>query len=81
MARRTRFLVGSRLDRRSRYRAPATVAKTASFTVPTAGTYIIQIQYQTKSLAGSATPNPATSTYRFDTNGTFNASVDLTPQP
>ena len=50
---------------------------TASFTVPIPGTYIIQIKYSPKSIVGTATPSPATSTYSFDTDGTINASVNL----
>ncbi len=45
---------------------------TGSFTFAAAGTYILQLQYQTKSLAGTAAPSPINPTYTFDTeiNGT-----------
>jgi hypothetical protein len=40
---------------------------TGSFTFATAGTYVLRLQYQTKSLAGTAAPSPANPTYTFDT--------------
>jgi uncharacterized repeat protein (TIGR01451 family) len=45
---------------------------TGSLTFATGGTYILQLQYQTKSLAGTPAPSPANPTYTFDTaiNGT-----------
>ena len=40
---------------------------TGSFTVTSAGTYILRLQYSTKSLAGTAAPNPQNPTYFFGT--------------
>jgi uncharacterized repeat protein (TIGR01451 family) len=40
---------------------------TGSMTFATAGTYILQLQYQTKSLAGTPAPSPANPRYTFDT--------------
>jgi len=48
---------------------PSASGAVASFTFPTAGTYILQLQYQTKSIAGTAAPNPINPTYTFDTGG------------
>jgi uncharacterized repeat protein (TIGR01451 family) len=40
---------------------------TGSMTFTTAGTYILQLQYQTKSLAGTPAPSPANPKFTFDT--------------
>jgi hypothetical protein len=37
----------------------------AQITVPTPGSYIIQIKYSTKSIAGAPVPVPSTITYNF----------------
>jgi hypothetical protein len=47
---------------------PATGAVTAQFTAP-AGTYIIGIKYDAKSIAGCTAPNPTTVHYDFTTTG------------
>jgi hypothetical protein len=47
--------------------ASANAGATGSFTFAAGGTYILQLQYQTKSLAGTAAPSPADPTYTFDT--------------
>ena len=52
----------------------------ASFTIATPGTYVLRLQYSTKSIAGTAAPNPAGSVYTFDINATDNASVPLIEQ-
>jgi hypothetical protein len=51
----------------------------ATFTIPTPGSYIIGIKYQTKSIAGTTAPVPADITYNFVTSlgGTTGASVLL----
>jgi uncharacterized repeat protein (TIGR01451 family) len=41
---------------------------TGTYTAQTAGTYILQLQYQTKSIAGTAAPSPDNPTYTFDTD-------------
>jgi len=46
---------------------PTNGGATGSLTFATAGTYILQLQYQTKSLAGTAAPSPANPTFTFDT--------------
>jgi hypothetical protein len=57
-----------------------------TFTVTKAGTYILRLQYSTKSLAGSAAPSPQNPTYSFGTkvNNTTvpadNASIGLIKQ-
>ncbi|HEX7399351.1 MAG TPA: hypothetical protein VF302_06240 [Candidatus Limnocylindrales bacterium] len=58
---------------------PSASGAVASFTFPTAGTYILQLQYQTKSIAGTAAPNPINPTYTFDTGGfpADDASIQL----
>jgi len=50
-----------------------------SFTVPTPGTYILSIKYDTKSIAGTPGPVPADITYTFTTSlgGTTGATVLL----
>ena len=64
--------------------ASANGGATGSVTFATAGTYILQLQYQTKSLAGTDGPNPINPTYTFDTeiNGVEvipdTTSIDLT---
>ena len=40
----------------------------ASFTVKAPGTYVIGIKYDTKTIAGTKTPNPSTVTYNFTTS-------------
>jgi hypothetical protein len=54
----------------------------ASYTIPTAGTYIIGIKYQTKTIAGAPAPVPADITYNFTTSlgGSTGASVLLKKQ-
>jgi len=54
----------------------------ASFTVPTPGSYIIGVKYQTKSIAGTTAPVPADITYNFTTSlgGSTGASVLLKKQ-
>jgi hypothetical protein len=54
----------------------------ASFTVATPGTYVIGIKYQTKSIAGTPVPVPASITYTFTTSlgGSTSASVALKPK-
>ena len=47
---------------------PVTGTVTATFTAP-AGTYIIGIKYDSKSIAGCTAPNPPTVTYFFMMNG------------
>jgi len=51
-----------------------------SFTIPTAGTWIIGIKYNVKSLAGTPVPVPATITFNFVTSlgGATNAKVEMT---
>jgi len=51
----------------------------ASYTIPTPGTYIIGIKYQTKTIAGAPAPLPADITYKFTTSlgGSTGASVLL----
>jgi uncharacterized repeat protein (TIGR01451 family) len=41
----------------------------ATWTVPTPGTYIVQIKYDSKSIAGTPVPVPDTVTYTFTTSG------------
>jgi dolichol kinase len=55
---------------------------TASFTVTTPGTYVIQIKYNSKSIAGTTAPIPANITYSFGTSlgGNTGASVQLLKQ-
>jgi hypothetical protein len=59
---------------------------TGTFTATKAGTYILRLQYSTKSLAGSAAPSPQDPTYTFGTkvnNVTVpadNASIQLFKQ-
>jgi hypothetical protein len=54
----------------------------ASYTVPTPGTYIIGIKYQTKTIAGAPAPVPANITFNFATSlgGSTGASVLLKKQ-
>jgi hypothetical protein len=54
----------------------------ASYTIPTPGTYIIGIKYQTKTIAGAPAPVPADITYNFSTSlgGSTGASVLLKKQ-
>jgi hypothetical protein len=54
----------------------------ASFVVPTPGTYVISLKYQTKSLAGTVAPVPPDITYNFVTSlgGNTGASVLLKKQ-
>jgi len=46
-----------------------TGAVTVSFNAPVAGTYIISIKYDSKSIAGCNAPNPTTVHYDFATTG------------
>ena len=46
---------------------PATGTVTVSFNAPVAGTYIISIKYDSKSIAGCTAPNPTTVHYDFAT--------------
>jgi hypothetical protein len=57
-------------------------ASAASFTVPTPGSYIIGIKYQTKTIVGANAPVPADITYNFSTSlgGATGASVLLKKQ-
>ena len=48
---------------------PTAGGATASFQFQTAGTYILQLQYSTKSIAGNAAPAASTVTYGLDTDG------------
>jgi hypothetical protein len=54
----------------------------ASYTIPTPGTYIIGIKYQTKTIAGAPAPAPANITFDFATSlgGSTGASVKLVKQ-
>jgi hypothetical protein len=54
----------------------------ASYTIPTPGTYIISVKYQTKTIAGAPAPVPADITYNFATSlgGNTGASVLLKKQ-
>jgi hypothetical protein len=54
----------------------------ATFTVPTPGSYIIGVKYQTKTIAGTPVPVPPTITYTFTTSlgATTSAKVVLKPQ-
>jgi hypothetical protein len=45
------------------------VGSGATYTITAPGTYIISIQYSTKSIAGTKAPQPANITYNFVTNG------------
>jgi len=47
----------------------ATGTVTVSFNAPVAGTYIISIKYDSKSIAGCNAPNPTTVHYDFATTG------------
>jgi hypothetical protein len=47
--------------------ASATGGATGSFTFQVAGTYILQLQYQTKSIAHTNAPSPINPSYTFDT--------------
>ncbi len=60
--------------------AGAPTGSAASFTIATPGTYVLRLQYSTKSIAGTKAPSPAGSVYSFDINGTVNASVPLIKQ-
>ena len=48
---------------------PTTKAVTVMFNAPVAGTYIISIKYDSKSVAGATAPNPTTVHYDFATTG------------
>src|SRR5262249_3258968 len=54
----------------------------ASFTLPTPGTWILQIKYDSKTIAGTTAPAPANITYSFTTTlgGQTGASVQLVKQ-
>ena len=51
-----------------------------SFTIATPGTYVLRLQYSTKSIAGKTAPTASPSLYSFDINGIDNAWVPLTLQ-
>jgi len=42
---------------------------TVSFNAPTAGTYIIGVKYDSKSVVGATAPNPTTVHYDYATTG------------
>jgi hypothetical protein len=72
------------------YTANCTLVKTAnqpagsttvSTTIATPGTYVLRIQYSTKSIAGKTAPTSSPTTYDFDINGVDNASVPLVIKP
>ena len=46
---------------------PTSGGATGTFTVRHAGTYILQLQYFTKSISRTAAPSPINPTYTFDT--------------
>ena len=46
-----------------------TGAVSVSFNAPVAGTYIISLKYNSKSIAGAPAPSPTTIHYAFDTTG------------
>jgi uncharacterized repeat protein (TIGR01451 family) len=54
----------------------------ATYHFTTAGTYILSIKYQTKTIAGDPAPSPSTVTYTFTTSlgGSTSASVKLVKQ-
>jgi hypothetical protein len=47
------------------------------FNAPTAGTYIIGIKYDSKSLVGATAPNPPTVAYNFATTGVPGSTSEL----
>jgi hypothetical protein len=59
---------------------PTQAGTSVSFTIATPGTYVLRLQYSTKSIAGLTAPTASPSTYSFDINGTDNASVPLIKQ-
>jgi len=50
---------------------------TVSFNAPTAGTYIISIKYDSKSIVGATAPNPPTVSYNFATTGVAGSTNGL----
>jgi hypothetical protein len=50
---------------------------TVSFNAPVAGTYIISIKYDSKSIAGLTAPNPTTVHYNFATTGVAGSTSGL----
>ena len=42
---------------------------TVTFNAPTAGTYVIGLKYESKSIVGDPAPNPTTVHYVFETTG------------
>jgi hypothetical protein len=56
---------------------PTQAGTSVSLTIATPGTYVLRLQYSTKSIAGKTAPTASPSLYTFDINGTDNASVPL----
>jgi hypothetical protein len=57
---------------------PTTGAMTVQFNAPTAGTYIISIKYDSKSIAGLTAPSPGTTVhYNFATTGVAGSTQGL----
>jgi len=57
---------------------PTTKAVTISFNAPVAGTYILSVKYDSKSIAGLTAPGPATTVhYDFATNGVAGSTQGL----
>ena len=59
---------------------PTQSGTSVSITIATPGTYVLRLQYSTKSIAGKTAPTSSPTTYTFDINGSDNASVRLTLQ-
>ena len=59
--------------------SPTQGGATGSVTFATAGTYILRLQYQTKSVAGTDAPSPINPTYTFDTE--VNCALKSCPIP
>jgi hypothetical protein len=55
----------------------ATGTVTVSFNAPVAGTYIISIKYDSKSIVGCNAPNPTTVHYDFATTGVAGSTSGL----
>jgi hypothetical protein len=57
---------------------PTTGAVTVQFNAPTAGTYIISIKYDSKSIVGNPAPAPGTTVhYNFATTGVAGSTQGL----
>ena len=57
---------------------PTTGTVTVKFNAPTAGTYIIGIKYDSKSIVGHPAPNPGTTVhYDFETTGVAGSTQGL----